>query len=66
MERLNNWSSCKKSECVGGLLYLVLPVDLKFYCSFSFPESLLCVWRHLDMGWTLGPGPSVCGKQIEE
>ena len=42
MERLSKWFSCEKSVRIGGFLHLVLPVNLKFYCSFSFPESLLC------------------------
>ena len=54
MERLSKWSSCEKSVHIGGLLHLVLPVNLKFYCYFSFPESLLCAEETHRYGMNLG------------
>lgn len=66
MERLSKWSSCEKSVHIGGLLHLVLPVNLKFYCFFSFPESLLCAEETHRYGMNLGTWAQVfVGKKLK-
>lgn len=58
-------SSCKKSVCVVGLLHLVLPVNLNFYCSFPFLNLFYVPKRHIDTDGPQDLGQMFVGKKLK-